>query len=272
LVAGRAAAGALLALLAACGDTDRVSSTGAPRPTPTPTLPDFRPCGTAPPPPGTTHLRPPDPQASRTREALREQRLEDAEVRVEHASPLLLDDGRLRAGNGFDAATASGSTPVPVAPPGTRAQVAMTVVDSDRAGRRVAFVEAQLSAAEPVRWEEHPDLLVVTDGGDGGFSTGTAPVVDVTEGGGDGDDYSHPVIDAYVGAFGSGDGDRSVCVLRRTRGTVDAVLFTTGYGDGVYGIYVGRDAAGEAVSLVSYGAVLPWDLSGLPGTPPPGVS
>ncbi|WP_370521018.1 DUF4241 domain-containing protein [Cellulomonas sp. H30R-01] len=54
---------------------------------------------------------------------------------------------------------------------------------------------------------------------------------------------------------------------------VDAVVFSAGYGDGGYPTFLGYDADGVVVSAVSYGGVLPWALSGLPGTPPdePGI-
>ena len=54
-------------------------------------------------------------------------------------------------------------------------------------------------------------------------------------------------------------------------GKVDAVLFATGFGDGGYPTFLGRDAKGEVVSVVHDSLVVPWSVSGLPGTAPAGA-
>jgi hypothetical protein len=142
------------------------------------------------------------------------------------------------------------------------APVTLAVINGPNFGRRVAFLEVQVRSATPVRWVEAPTLGIVTDGGDGAFIRGGAL----------GSDGSDDDITSYVGAFYP-DGDSTsgnVCVLAVTRaGDVDSVIFSTGIGDGSYATLAGYDEAGEIVSLVSYGGLVPWSASGLPGTPPP---
>ena len=75
------------------------------------------------------------------------------------------------------------------------------------------------------------------------------------------------LIDAYVNAFWPHGNEDSgnVCVLRLAKkGGADGVLFLTGYGDGGYPTFVGKDKTGAVVSIVSYGGVLPWRYAGLP--------
>ena len=142
------------------------------------------------------------------------------------------------------------------------APVTLAVLDSPTVGRRVAFVEVRITTTVPVRWTEEPNLGIVTDGGDGGFVRGSAEALR--------DDQSSP--DAYIDAFWP-NGDNvsgNVCVQRITHtGQLDAVMFTTGYGDGGYPTFVGRDKDGRIASVVHFSGVLPWAMSGLPGTPPP---
>lgn len=182
-------------------------------------------------------------------------------VRVEHATNLSLTDGRIGAGNGFDAAT-GGVSPVRVSDSPVVAPVSLVVLDSKASGRRVAFVEVRIKPARPVSWQLSNPLSFDTDGGDGGFSRGTAPEDDAN--------FSS-LIDAYVDAFSPHGDDYSgiVCVLRLAKhGGADAVLFETGYGDGYYPTFVGKDKTGAIVSVVSYDYVLPWRDAGLPGKAP----
>ena len=172
----------------------------------------------------------------------------------------MLDDGRLGAGDGGDAAF-GGTTKVKVASGPTTAPVTLAVLNSPASGRRVAFVEVQIKATPPVRWEASTAMAISTDGGDGGFERGSAGTI---PGDSDAD------IDAYVNGFD--DKADGVCALRAApKGGVDAVLFSTGYGDGGYPTYIGRDAAGEIVSVVNFGYVLPWRDGGLPGLMPKAI-
>jgi hypothetical protein len=142
------------------------------------------------------------------------------------------------------------------------APVTLAVLDSPAVGRRVAFVEVRITTTTPVRWTEEPNLDIVTDGGDGGFVRGTAEALR--------DDQTS--TDAYIDAFypNSNSASGNVCVQRITHtGQLDAVMFSTGYGDGGYATFVGRDKDGVIASVVHYGDVLPWRMSGLPGAPPP---
>jgi hypothetical protein len=183
----------------------------------------------------------------------------EGRVVLEHATDLVLTDGMLGSGSGFDVATASGAALVRVAPETVTAPVTLAVLDSPQAGRRVAFVEVRIHPDPPIRWDEEMGLHIGTDGGDGGFVTKDARKV------------SHHAIDDYVEAFypGGDSGSGIVCVLRHEDDErPDGVMFNTGYGDGGYPTVIGRAADGRIVSVVSYGFVVPWRLSGLPGTPP----
>ena len=186
-------------------------------------------------------------------------------VTIEHAADLVLGDGRLGIGAGYDAASAFGHE-AKLAAAGAVAPVTVSVLNSAASGRRVGFVEVRLADQPPVRWEEMRSLAIVTDGGDGGFFAGDAPLAEPGLHGGP-SDYG----DAFFPNHNSFSGN--VCVVRTVEGSpsVDAVLFETGYGDGAYFTYAGRAANGAVVSIVSYGEVLPWRLSGLPGTPPADV-
>lgn len=233
-----------------------------------PGAPAFTACGRTAPDPATTDLRPhvltpADQAAAQDRYGA----LPDGRLVVESAGTLLLTGGLLGAGNGYEAATAA-VTPVAVADRTETAQVSLLVYDSERSGRRVAFVELRLAGAAPVRWDEEPALGIVTDGGDGGFvATATVPPTDP-------ETLADAPFDAIDAFFPDPDDVASwhVCVLRATGGVVDGVLFATGWGDGWYGSYLGRDEGGRVVAVVSDGQVVPWEISGLPGELPPGVA
>ena len=183
-------------------------------------------------------------------------------LELEHVTDLRLTDGRIGAGAGAEAAYGA-TDPVLVAHPGTIAPVTVAVLDSARSGRRVAFVEIRILPEPPVRWAEANHLDIGTDGGDGGFNAGAviAAADDAT-------------ANSYHDALNPKKHNGTVCVLRTVTSnhTTDSVLFSTGYGNGAYPTELGYGASGKVVSLVSYGFVVPWRLSGLPGTPPKGVT
>ncbi|MGV8978363.1 MAG: DUF4241 domain-containing protein [Cellulomonas sp.] len=144
--------------------------------------------------------------------------------------------------------------------------MSVAVLDSVSAGRLVAFVEIRLDSEAPVRWVSERRLGIGTDGGDGGFlALGASP-------GHLDDAAAGAAIDASFAAFFP-DSKNYVtwqqCVVRSTGAQVDGVLFSTGWGDGCYPAYLGQSAGGDVVSVVLFGGVLPWNLSGLPGEAPP---
>lgn len=195
--------------------------------------------------------------------------LADGRLVVEHVADLTVVDGWLAAGNGYEVAF-GGLDAVRVADATVEASVNLGVLDAPSTGRRVAFAELRLDDAPPVRWDEEPALGFGTDGGDGGFvapgSPESAPLPADVESTGSLDDY----VDAFYPDGDSGSGH--VCVLRSVGDQpVDRFMFSSGWGDGGYPTYLGRSADGSVVGVVSYGYVLPWDLAGLPGEPPPGV-
>ncbi|MFC8190235.1 DUF4241 domain-containing protein [Cellulomonas sp. NPDC057328] len=235
---------------------DQYRDTSAPRPT-------FTPCGRRPADPARTNLRPRTLTAADAVVALDRYGTipVDGPLTVEAGGYLVLVDGTIDAGNGYEAAYGLTIEPdVAVAAGTVTAPVSLSVLDSEESGRRVAFVEVRVAAADPVTWEESPDLVFGTDGGDGGFlATGALPEgVEV-----DGWDY----VEAF---FPEGDESSNVCVERRTTpdGPMDGILFSIGWGDGGYPVYLGRAADGSVVSVVCWSGITPWEWSGLPGTPP----
>ncbi|WP_199424757.1 DUF4241 domain-containing protein [Actinotalea solisilvae] len=231
-------------------------------------MPSFTPCGRAPADASRTHLVPsPLDESDRARAGGWADVIPDGRVVVEAATELDVRDGVLGAGNGYEASTGRplrtvqvADTTVPAAP------VSLAVLDSPSSGRRVAFVEIRLDPAPPARWAAEPDLGIVTDGGDGGFVALGATPTELD------DAAAAAAVDASFGAFFPDEDDSSTwneCLVRSTEGQADGVLFSTGWGDGVYPTYLGLDADGDVVSVVLFGGVLPWNLSGLPGEAPP---
>lgn len=223
----------------------------------------FRACDRQAPPAGATHLRPHTFTAAERAAGIDGMPLPEGRLVVESAGDLDLPDGQLGAGNGYEAATASGPA-ASVVDGSVTAKVSLAVLDSPTVGRRVAFVEVQLDDEPVALWTQSPKLGISTDGGDGGFYSAAAPVTQ--------DDGDGRFINTYVEAFFPGNDDDSgiVCVLRRpTHGDrTDAVMFGIGYGDGGYPVLLGHAEDGRIVSVVTTGFVVPWALSGLPGTPP----
>ncbi len=234
-----------------------------------PTTPvTFEACARTAPPGGTTDLQP-----GRITDAMSHGVLGDLEdvpsgtITLEYAGKLHLTRGSLGAGSGFDAATATATATVQaVGAKGVDAPVTLSVLTNPRSGRLVGFVEVRLPGGQPVRWADIPSLGIGTDGGDGGFFAGGAPTLDPTD---------DTALDGYLEAFFPHQNSASgnVCVVRRAVPSpdIDGVLFSTGYGDGGYPTFGGYAADGRLVSLVSYGFVVPWRLSGLPGSPPKDV-
>ena len=182
-------------------------------------------------------------------------------VRLEHATDLVLSDRRLGAGSGYAAATGTPDGEITVAKGPVTAPVTLAVLDSPTGGRLVAYVEVRVRATAPVSWRLEDKLAIGTDGGDGGFVRGTAARVE--PGAGEVNDY----VDAFYPHGNSASGN--VCVLgMASNGQADSVLFSTGYGDGGYPTFVGTDAHGDIASVVSFGFILPWSDSGLPGPAP----
>lgn len=177
-------------------------------------------------------------------------------VRLRHPGNLVLSDGHLSAGDGYDAIYGSGSS-LRVAPGRVSAPVTLAVWDTPKWGKRVAFVEVRLGPQRPVRWVEEPKLFIGTDGGDGGFADAKAASGEPSDDG----------FDGYIDA--SSRGEVGCATRLSTRGEINAVLFGTGIGDGGYVSFRGLDARDRVVSIVHDGGLLPWRYSGLPGKPPP---
>jgi hypothetical protein len=231
--------------------------------------PEFAPCDDTAPDPATTDLRARDLTAADSGLAPdRYGEIPAGRLVVQSGGTLLLAGGALGAGSGYEAATGQVRS-VQVIGRTARADVSLLVLDSPTAGRRVAFVELRLDDAPAVRWDKEPGLGIGTDGGDGGFvATGTAPVLDPQSAA-----LRNAPYDAYDAFFPNGDSSSyHVCVLRSSLGVPDGVLFSTGWGDGWYGTYLGRDEGGNVVAVVSDGHVVPWEISGLPGEPPAGLA
>lgn len=253
-------------LLTACAQ-DVPPAAGVVPPTgPVGDRPTFVACGRDPADPTTTNLRPSElTEADRqATQAWPYGPIPDGRMVVEHAADLPLTAGLLGFGNGYEASVGllGGEQLHEVAEPGTTAPVTLAVLDSPSSGRRVAFLEVRVAPGEPVRWQEEPGLGFGTDGGDGGVWAPGSREEEPAD-----DAAAFDAIDAMYPGGDSTSGN--VCTVRSTPDGVDGVVFSAGYGDGGYPTFVGYDVADEIVSVVSYGFVIPWALSGLPGTPPP---
>jgi hypothetical protein len=188
------------------------------------------------------------------------------DVHLVHVADLRLTDGLLGAGNGYDVSTALGDARVTVADRTLVAPVTLALIDGPGGDQRVAFAEVRLRASTPVRWVDERYLGISTDGGDGGFFDGHATTTPL-DGGGEQTDAYLAVVDAPASTA-----DVRSCIVRREPGgRVSGVVFFTGYGDGGYPTLLGLDSAGRVASVVHDGILLPWSMSGLPGTPPPGL-
>ena len=228
-----------------------------------PASPAFTACGRTAADPSTTDLRPRVlTAADLAGYADRYGEIPEGRLVVESAGRLKLVKGMLGAGSGYEAATAT-MEGVQVVPSPVTADVSLLVLDVAGGGQLIAYVELRLADEPAVRWREEPKLGIGTDGGDGGFvATALAPALR--------DKYADKAADDMFKAFfpqhDAATWNR--CLLRSTGGTVDGVLFFTGIGDGGYPTYLGLDQDGRVVAVVSEGWVVPWALSGLPGTPP----
>jgi hypothetical protein len=243
----------------------------APEPTPTPApsrLPPnavasgavkFTPCRATPAEAGASNLSPGTIPSAEPRPVSWDVRPYGGRLTVEYVMKLPLPGGWLGSGAAYDAAYAT-TQEVALADHDVTADVYFGVI-----GRRVAFVELRLAKEKPVRWAAEPGLDIVTDGGDGGFFSGTA-----------GSGPENPDFEDYIDAFQEHvkAPNSNLCVLRRNEDQPQPTgfLFHTGVGDGGYPTYVGRNARGEIVSVVNDGLLVPWALSGLPGSPPPEVA
>jgi hypothetical protein len=192
--------------------------------------------------------------------------LPHGDVHLVHVADLRVTDGLLGAGSGYDVATALGEARVTVSDRTLVAPVTLALIDGPSGDQRVAFTEVRLRATTPVRWVDERYLGISTDGGDGGFFTGDATTTPL--------DGGEQQTDAYLAVMDTPADPAKVrsCVLRHEPGgRVSGVIFFTGYGDGGYPTLLGLDSAGRVASLVHDGILLPWSMSGLPGTPPPGL-
>jgi hypothetical protein len=182
---------------------------------------------------------------------------------VEHVMRLALPGGWLGSGSAYDAAYAT-ATEIQVADHDVTADVYFGVLGRG-VGEAVALVELRLGEDEPVSWTQAGRLSILTDGGDGGFFSGDA-----------GDGPENPDFDDYIDAFKKGmtGGRSNLCVTRRNEDQPrpTGFLFRTGFGDGRYPTYLGRNAQGEVVSVLQDDLLVPWALNGVPGKPPPEVA
>jgi hypothetical protein len=212
-----------------------------------------------------THLDPVPVVTERMARSVPGEEMPTGRVLLLHAADLVLPDGRLGGGDGYDASIGAPEGDfLRVGDGRTVAPVTLAVVDSPRFGRRVAFAEVRTGPGRPVAWTLSPDLSIVTDGGDGGFFRAGLPEVVGDEG------WIEGYVSAFEAAYKVNDG---LCVQRLPQGSSvpESILFPTGIGDGRYPTLIGTDARGRVVSVVHTGYLLAWELSGLPGPKPAGL-
>lgn len=216
-------------------------------------------CGSGPAAPESTNLRAGTITAEEPAGGRYDVAPEAGRMTLLHAMRLTLPDGRLGAGDGFTAESAPEET-FPVLKGAATADVTVARIDYEGGDSRIAFVELRFGPTRPVRWEDAPDLSIDTDGGTGGFFSSLAKENIKSEG-----------DSSFDPRFENRD---LYCLLRRSESNrePDGILFQTGIGDGGYPTVLGRDGEGDVVSVVHYGMLVPWALSGLPGTPPAEVT
>jgi hypothetical protein len=161
---------------------------------------------------------------------------------------------------GCDPLTLADVTPFELAVPPGRHPVEVALAHFDHGDVRVAFATLRLADAAPLTWE--PAVTAGQDpaslGPDEYFGypvdAGTGAFVDAV--------VARHLADAH--AAGGDAADRLVAELERTQVTTwawadfpvaeldaNVIAFTSGFGDGDYPSYVGRDAAGRPVRLLT---------------------
>jgi len=162
------------------------------------------------------------------------------------ADDLVLTSGSIVAGDGiviFNAQLLSRSVAA------DRYPVTLTLTTDDQNDVRVSFARVDFSTAEVVRWEAVVAYPV---------SSGTAAFMDAdadSAARADFNTYGNAVLGALTDAVDNDEYWTSVVVNEETG--VNAVIVTSGYGDGTYTVYWGLDANGAPVTLVADFQVIP---------------
>jgi hypothetical protein len=159
---------------------------------------------------------------------------------------LVLTSGSIVAGDGiviFNDQLLSRSVPP------DRYPVVVTTTTDDQNDLRVAYVRVDITTNEVVRWQAAVTYPV---------TSGTAVFMDADADSGaraDFNTYGNAALGALTDAVDRNEYWTSVTVNQETG--VNAVLVTSGYGDGNYTVYWGLDANDEPVTLVADFNVIP---------------
>lgn len=177
-------------------------------------------------------------------------------IAVHEAGRLCAPSGRVVVG---DVLVGSALVPLPVeVPPGDHPAF-VSVAYPEEGHARVAALVVLLDEAPPTRWEQSWSFSV---------DSGTAAFADARayEGWGDDDRPGERLRRALSRARREG---REWC-QRSLREGATAVLSGSGWGDGEYCAWIGRDARGRAVALLAgFGFIAGDSTEGAPAPPPP---
>jgi len=158
----------------------------------------------------------------------------------QQGADLILPTGAIVA---WDAIVILGAQPLERTVDPGRYRVVLTVTTDEQHDKRVAFARVDLREGVPVRWEPAAGY---------GVESGTAAYMDAqvadfaTE---NFEFYGDTVVQHLTDVVNRDEYWTSV-VVDPSSGA-DAVVFTSGYGDGSYGTYWGIDADNEVVCLVT---------------------
>ena len=186
---------------------------------------------------------------------------EPVTLAVEDAGHVVLPTGRLVASDPF----IIDSLPFTMAVPAGRHPVSVLRADFARADRRVAAAMVRVAPEEPVRWElalvEGQDASSLppgqffgygVDSGTGSFTSpeATAQLKDLQAY----ETYSQKLLAAMNP--GNGVFPLAVAVEVDPGSGANVVAFSSGFGDGAYASFVGRDRGGRPVVVVTDFGVL----------------
>jgi Protein of unknown function (DUF4241) len=212
--------------------------------------------------PSSTNLHPGSPTPGTTYDLKVPKGLRRLEV--VHAADLSLPTGRLVFGSGGDMGFPLERRVLDLGVAGGTYPVNLLIAEFDSGDRRVAFGELVVRTSPIVRWTGPRDLLFTTDGGDAGYESAEGSTYAST---GDGQWLFDSI--RYAGEHDPA----LLCqhVEFTDRSPLNVVIFATGWGDGVYPLALGYDEKDRIAAVITYTYVVPWRLSGLPGSPPPPV-
>ena len=181
-------------------------------------------------------------------------------LRLRHVADLVVSSGEIVAADGI--VLFQDELPFTLRVPLGRFPVILSLAESQGGDVRVAFARVQFGQAAPVRWElalrpgQDPAKLGRDEIFGYGVDSGTGSFLDVAalRQLGAHPDYGDRMI-AELDAHQVFSWSWAEMVLDAASGA-NVIVFSSGWGDGVYGSYFGYDTSGQVVALVTDFGVL----------------